>query len=126
MRGDSSISSRYNHKADQETSLSHGVKVEFSNFRRGLINLAKQHGMLRVLIDQVVTPVADEDKSVEEIQVMGFTDENFRKLFLAWNILSLGININIKTDSGILSSVFSSYSATTRGAQLRRMKSLTS
>ena len=34
---------------------------------------------------------ADEDKSVEEIQAMGFAEDEIRKHFLAWNILSRAI-----------------------------------
>ena len=78
-------------------------------------------------------PVGDEEKSVEEIQAMGFAEDEIRKHFLAWNILSRAIKG--KTDNDILRRVTSptaawrilvgSYSATTRGAKLQRMKALT-
>ena len=78
--------------------------------------------------------VADKEKSVEEIQAMGFAKDEIRLHFLAWNILSRAIKG--KPDNDILRRVTSStaawrilvgsYSATTRGAKLQRMKALTS
>ena len=68
-----------------------------------------------------------------EIQAMGFAEDEIRKHFLAWNILSRAIKG--KADNDILRRVTSptaawrilvgSYSATTRGAKLQRMKALT-
>ena len=112
----------------------HSAKAEFPKFKRDLITLAKQHGLFRVFTEDVEIPVADEEKSVEEIQAMGFNQEEIRKHFLVWNILSRAIKG--KTDNDILRRVTSptaaawrilvgSYSATTRGAKLQRMKELT-
>ena len=77
--------------------------------------------------------VADEEKLVEQIQAIGFANDEIRKHFLAWNILSRAIKD--KMDNVILHRVASptaawrilvgSYSATTRGANLQRMKALT-
>ena len=69
----------------------HGAKAEFPKFKRDLINLAKQHGLFRVFTEDIEIPVADEEKLVEEIQAMGFDEEEIRKHFLAWNILSRAI-----------------------------------
>ena len=98
-----------------------------------MITRAKQHGLFRVFTEDVEIPVADEEKSVEEIQAMGFTEDEIRKYFLAWNILSRAIRG--KMDNVILRRVTSPtaawrilvgpYSATTRGAKLQRMKALT-
>ena len=87
--------------------------------------------MFRVFID-VQIPVAEEEKSVEEIQAMCFAEDEIRKQFLAWNIRSHAIKG--KTDNDIFRRVTSptatwrilvgSYSATTRGAKLQRMKAL--
>ena len=76
---------------------------------------------------------ADEDKSVEEIQAMGFAEDEIRRHFLAWNILSRAIKG--RADKDILRRVTSptaawrilvgSYSATTLGVKLQRMKALT-
>ena len=111
----------------------HGAKAEFLKFKRDLISLAKQHGLFRVFTEDVERPVADENKSAEEIQTMGFAEDGIRKHFLAWNILSRAIKC--KTDNDILRQVTSpiaawrilvgSYSAATRGAKLQRMKALT-
>ena len=64
---------------------------------------------------------------------MGFAEDEIRKHFLGWNILSRAIKY--KTDNDILRLVTSptaawrilvgSYSATTRGEKLHRMKALT-
>ena len=98
-----------------------------------MITLAKQHGLFRVFTEDVEIPVADEKKSVEEIQAMGFAEDEIRKRFLAWNILSRAIKG--KADNDMLRRVtsppaawrilVSSYSATTRGAELQHMKALT-
>ena len=110
----------------------HGTKAEFSKSKRDLITLAKQQGMFRFTEDAEI-PVADEGKSVEGIQAMGFDEDEIRKHFLAWNILFRAIKG--KTDNDILRRVTSpttawrilvgSYSATTRGTKLQRMKALT-
>ena len=110
-----------------------GPKAEFPKFKRDLITLAKQHGLFRVFTEDVEIPVADEEKSVEEIQAMGFAEDEIRKHFLAWNILSRAIKG--KADNDILRRVTSptaawrilvgSYSATTRGAKQQCMKALT-
>ena len=47
--------------------------------------------MFRVFTEGVEIPVADEEKSVKEIQAMGFAKKEIRKDFLAWNILSRAI-----------------------------------
>ena len=47
----------------------HGATAEFPKFKRDLITFAKQQGMFRVFTEDVEIPVADEEKSVEEIQV---------------------------------------------------------
>ena len=65
-----------------------GAKAEFPKFKRDLITLAKQHGLFRVFTEDIEIPVADEDKSVEEIQAMGFAEDEILRHFLAWNILS--------------------------------------
>ena len=59
----------------------HGAKAEFPKFKRYLITLAKEHGLFRVFIEDVEIPVADEGKSVEEIQAMGFDEEELRQYF---------------------------------------------
>ena len=61
----------------------HGAKADFPKFKRDVITLAKQHGLFRVFNEDVEIPVADEEKSVEEIQVMGFDEEEIWKYFLA-------------------------------------------
>ena len=105
----------------------------FPKFKRDLITLAKQHGPFRVFTKEVEMSVADEEKSVEEIQAMGFTEEEIHKHFLAWNILYRAIKG--KTGNDILRQVTSpiaawrvlvgSHSSTTQGAKLQRMKALT-
>ena len=80
-----------------------------------------------VFTKDVDIPVADEEKSVEETQAMGFAEDEIRKHFLAWNILCRAIKG--KADNDILRRVISptaawrilvgSYSATTRGAKLQ-------
>ena len=102
------------------------------SFKLDLITRAKQHGLFRVFTEDIEIPVVDEEKSVESIQAMGFADNEIRKHFLAWNILSRAIKG--KTDNDILRRVTSptaawqilvcSFSATTRGAKLQRMKAL--
>ena len=97
-----------------------------------MITLGKQHGLFRVFTQVVEIPVADEEKSVEEIQATGFAEDEIWKHFLAWNILSR--TIKGKTDNDILRRVTSptaawrilvgSYSTTTRGAKLQSMKTL--
>ena len=76
----------------------HGAKAEFPKFKRDLITLAKQHGRFRVFTEDVEIPVADEEKSVEEIQAMGFAEDEIRKHFLAWNILSQAIKGKAEND----------------------------
>ena len=76
--------------------------------------------------------MADEAKSVEEIQAMGFIKEQIQKHFLAWNILYHAIKG--ETDNDILRRITSptaawrilvgSHNATTRSAKLQRMKAL--
>ena len=110
-----------------------GAKAELPEFKRDLITLAKQHGLFRVFTEDVEIPVADEDKSVEEIQAIDFVEDEIRTHLLASNILSRAIKG--KTDNDILRRVTSptaawrimvgSYSATTRDAKLQRMKALT-
>ena len=119
-------------KQTKDVSFFHGAKPEFPKFKRHLITLAKQHGLFRVFTEDVEIPV-DEEKSDEEIQATGFAEDEVRKRFLAWNILSR--TIKGKKDNDILRRVTSPtaawrilvglYSATTRDAKLRRMKALT-
>ena len=130
--GENTVSSNVT-KQIKDVPFFHGAKAEFPKFKRDLITLAKQHGLFRVFTEDVEIPVADEEKSVEEIQAMGFAEDEIRKHFLAWNILSRAIKG--KADNDILRRVTSptaawrilvdSYSATTRGAKLQRMKALT-
>ena len=111
----------------------HGSTAEFPKSKRDLITFAKQHGMFRVFTEDVEIPVADEEKSVEEIQVLGFAEGEIRKHFLARNTLSRAIKD--KTVNDILRRVtlptaawrilVGSYSATTRGAKLQHMKAFT-
>ena len=120
-------------KQIKDVSFFHGTKAEFPKFKRDLITLAKQHGLFRVFTEDVEIAVADEGESVEGIQAMGFDEEEIRKHFLAWNILSRAIKG--KTDNDILRRVTSptaawrilvgSHSATTRNTKLQRMKALT-
>ena len=131
--GENTVSSNVSTKQIKDVPLFHGAKAKFPKFKRDLITLAKQHGLFRVFTEDVEIPVADEEKSVEEIQAMGFAEDEIRKHFLAWNILSRAIKG--KADNDILRRVTSptvawrilvgSYSATTRGAKLQRMKALT-
>ena len=74
-------------------------------FKRDLITLVKQHSLFRVFTEDVDVPVSDEDESVEEIQAMGFAEDEIRKHFLAWNILSRAIKG--KADNDILRRVTS-------------------
>ena len=131
--GENTVSSNVT-KQMKDVPFFHGAKAEFPKFKQDLITLAKQHGLFRVFTEDVeVLFVADEDKSVEEIQAMDFAEDEIRKHFLAWNILSRAIKG--KADNDILSRVTSptaawrilvgSYSASTRGAKQQRMKALT-
>ena len=130
--GENTVSSNVT-KQIKDVPFSHGAKAEFSKFKRDLITLAKQHSLFWVFTEDVEIPVADEEKSVEEIQAIGFAEDEILKHFLAWNILSYAIKA--KTDNNLLRRVTSptaawrilvgSYSATTRGAKLQRMNALT-
>ena len=130
--GENTVSSNVT-KQIKDVPFSHGAKAEFSKFKRDLITLAKQHSLFWVFTEDVEIPVVDEEKSVEEIQAIGFAEDEILKHFLAWNILSYAIKA--KTDNDILRRVTSPtaawrilvgpYSATTRGAKLQRMKALT-
>ena len=65
------------------------ARQSFLSSNEILITLVKQHGLFRVFTEDVEISVADEEeKSVEEIQAMGFGEDKIRKHFLAWNILS--------------------------------------
>ena len=120
-------------KQIKDVPFSHAVKTEFPNSQRDLITLAKQHGLFRFFTEDAEIPVANEEKSVEEVQALDFTQDEIWKHFLAWNIPSRAIKG--KTDNHTMRRVTSptaawrtvvgSYSATTRGANLKRMKGLT-
>ena len=130
--GENTVSSNVT-KQIKDVPFFHGAKTEFPKFKRDLITFAKQHGLFRVFTDNVEIYAADEEKSVEEIQAMGFAEDKIRKHFLAWNVLSR--TIKDKTDNDILRRVTSptaawrilvgSYSATTQGAKLQRITALT-
>ena len=78
----------------------HGAIADFPRFKRDLITLAKQHGLFRVFTEDLEIP-----KAAEEIQAMGFAEDEIRKHLLAWNILSRAIKG--KTDNDILPRVIS-------------------
>ena len=74
-------------KQIKDVSFFHGAKAEFPKFKRNLITLAKQHGLFRVFIEDVEIPVADEEKSVDEIQAgdtvcFGFSSRMLKYLSL--------------------------------------------
>ena len=52
----------------KDTPFFHGAKAEFPKFKRDLNTLAKQHGMFRVFTEDIKTPVADEEKSVDGLR----------------------------------------------------------
>ena len=131
--GESMVSSNVT-KQIKDVPFFHGATAaEYPKSKRDLITFAKQHGMFRVFPEDVEIPVADEEKPVEEIQVLGFAEDEIRRHFLARNILSRAIKD--KMDNDILRRVTSptaawrilvgSYSATTRGAKLQHMKAFT-
>ena len=62
--------------------------------------MPKQHGIMFRVFTDVQILVADEEKSVEEIQAMGFAEDETRKHFLAWNIRSRAIKG--ETDNDVL------------------------
>ena len=72
--GENTVSSNVT-KEIKDIPFFHGAKAEFPKFKRDLIPLAKQHGLFRVFTEDVEIPVADEEKSVEEIQAMGFAED---------------------------------------------------
>ena len=76
--GDNTVSSNVT-KQIKDVPFFHGAKAEVPKFKRNLITLAKQHGLFRVFIEDVEIPVADEEKSVEEIQAMDFAENGIRK-----------------------------------------------
>ena len=51
-----------------------GLKTEFHKFKRDMITFAKQNGLFQVFTEEVEIPVADEEKLVEETQVMHFAE----------------------------------------------------
>ena len=68
----------------------YGTKTEFPKFEQDAFPLAKQYDRFRTFTDKMQMPVADQDKSVEEVQAMSFTDEEI-KHSLTWNIISRAI-----------------------------------
>ena len=80
--GENTVSSNVT-KQIKNVPFFHGAKAEFPKFKRDLITLAKQHGLFRVFTEDFEVPVADKEKSVEEIQAMGFAEDEVRKHFLA-------------------------------------------
>ena len=76
--GENTVSSNVT-KQIKDVPFFHGAKAEFPKFKRDLITLAKQHGRFRVFTEDVEIPVADEEKSVEEIQAVGFVEDEIRK-----------------------------------------------
>ena len=85
--GENTVLSKVTKKI-KDVPFSHGAKAEFPKFKRDLIAIAKQRGLFRVFTEDVEVSVADEEKSVEEIQAMGFAEDEIRKHFLARRIMT--------------------------------------
>ena len=95
--------------------------------------MAKLHGLFWISTGEVDVPVADETMAIAALHE-AFPHENIQKHFIAWNIFSRAIANNGDRDTLRHASspaagwrgLVDTYSASTLGAKVQRLQSLTS
>ena len=110
-----------------------GTRAKFPFWKQNFLCLAKLHGLFGIFTEEVDVPVADETMSITDLQD-AFPHENIQKHFIAWNILSQAIVSNGDRDTLRHASspaagwraLVDTYSASTLGAQVQCLQSLTS
>ena len=120
-------------KQIKDIPLFDGTRAIFPAWKQNFLCLAKLHDLVEIFTDGVDVPVADETMSIAAIQE-ACPHEKVQKHSIAWNILSRAIVNNRDRDA--LRHAFSpaagwralvdTYSASTLGAKVQCLQSLTS
>ena len=120
-------------KQIKDVPMCDGTKAKFPAWKQNLLCLAKLHGHFEILTKGVDVPVADETMPIAALQE-AFPHENTQKHFITWNILSRAIASSEDRDTLRHASspaagwraLVDTYSASTLGAKVQRLQSLTS
>ena len=110
-----------------------GTKAKFPAWKQNFLCLAKLHGLFGIFTKGVDVLVADETMSIAALQ-KAFFHESVQKHFIAWNILSRAIAKNGDRDTlrhaflpaAGWHALVNTYSASTLGAKVQCLQSLTS
>ena len=110
-----------------------GTRAKFPCWKENFLCLAKLLGLIGIFTEGVDVPVTDETMFIAALQE-AFPRENIQKHFIAWNILSRAIACNEDRDTLRHASspaagwraLVDTYSASTLGAKVQCLQSLTS